>query len=348
MFRFAHPEYLNALYLMPILALALFFLINKRKKMLEKFANKKLHSVLLPDFSVWKIYFKSVLIILSLTLLILAAANPQIGTKLQEVKQTGIDVFICLDVSKSMLAQDIKPNRLERAKFQIANIINKLKGDRIGLIVFSGQAYVQFPLTTDYSAANLFLSAVDVNTVPQPGTAIASAIDMAVSSFDFKTPTEKAIILITDGEENQGDPVKSVSDAVEKNIKVYTIGLGSPDGVPIPIQNSNGEVIGFKKDSNGQPVLTKLNEQILKEIANKGNGKYYRASNYEDQLDLIYKDLASLNKTEFGMKKVTDYEDRYYYLLIPALVLLMLEFFISESKSPLFVKMYKLLGLEKS
>ncbi len=184
MFRFANPEYLNALYLLPVIVLSFWLLSKGKKRMLDKFADKDLHKILLPSNSYVKKWIKLGLILLAIACLIIAAANPQVGTKMQEVKQTGIDVFILLDVSLSMTAEDIKPNRLEKAKYQISNLINKLRGDRIGLIIFSGQAYIQFPLTTDYSAANLFLSAVDVNSVPQPGTAIASAINLAMQSFD--------------------------------------------------------------------------------------------------------------------------------------------------------------------
>ena len=347
MFRFAHPEYLYALYIIPVL-IGIFWLLNrKRKKVLENFADKKLHSILLPYYSSFKEKIKLGVLTLAIVLLIVAAANPQIGTRVEEVKQAGIDVYICLDVSLSMQAQDIKPSRLEKAKYEISNLINKLHGDRIGLIVFAGQAYVQFPLTTDYSAANLFLNAVDVNSVPQPGTAIASAIDLATKSFDYKFDTQKVIVVITDGEDHEGDIDKSVSDATDKGIKIYTIGLGSPDGVPIPVFNDQGQQIGFKQDSKGNTVVTRLDEATLQDIAAKGGGKYFRGSNNQDELDLIYKDLSALNKTEYGVKKVTDYEDRFYYFLVPAIILLLMEFFISERKSPLFSKINKRLGLEQ-
>ena len=204
MFKFANPEYLIALWLIPVL-IVLYILFNRnRKRLLEKFADKQLHKSIMYSFSGNKSKIKFGMILTAFTLLILAFANPQVGTKMQEVKQTGIDVYILLDVSRSMQAEDIKPNRLEKAKYQISNLIQKLRGDRIGLIIFSGEAYIQFPLTTDYSAANLFLSAVDFNSVPQPGTAIASAIKMAVQSFDTAT-TDKAVIVITDGEDHEGD-----------------------------------------------------------------------------------------------------------------------------------------------
>ena len=346
MFRFEHSEYLYGLYLLPVFALLFFYLWYRRRKLLENFADKKLHHILFSSFSSAKSVIKMMIFLVAFELLILAAANPQIGTKMEEVKQTGIDVMICLDVSLSMQAEDIKPNRLDKAKYQISTLIKKLHGDRIGLIIFAGDAYVQFPLTTDYSAANLFLNAVDENSVPQQGTAIASAIELSVKSFDYKVSTQKAIVIITDGEDHEGDITKAVDDAVDKKIKIYTIGLGSPDGVPIPVYNSRGVQAGFKQDRQGNIVLTKLDEDILKQIASEGDGQYYRGSNYEDQLDLIYKDLSSLEKTEFGVKKVTDYEDRFYYFLAPAIFLLLLEFFISERKSPLYGKLNKKLGIE--
>jgi Ca-activated chloride channel family protein len=346
MFRFANPEYLNLLYLLPVLVALFWYLGRNRKKLLQNFADIELHKTLFPTDSNLKRWTKFVLILVALTCLVFAAANPQVGTKMQEVKQTGIDVFILLDVSNSMMAEDIKPNRLEKAKYQISNLINKLRGDRIGLIIFAGQAYIQIPLTTDYSAANLFLSAVDVNSVPTQGTAIASAINLATASFDTLS-TQKVIIAITDGEDHEGDVQKAVENAIEREIKIYAIGLGSQAGVPIPVYNNTNQLVGFRKDRDGNTVLTKLDEEILKRIAIDGNGKYFRGTNYEDHLDKIYNELSELEQTEFGVKKVTDYEDRFYYLLIPALLLLVLEFFISEKKSPLYARINKKLGLEQ-
>jgi Ca-activated chloride channel family protein len=346
MFRFAHPEYLNLLYVLPVLVALFWYLGRNRKKLLQIFADKELHKTLFPTDSNLKRWTKFVLILFALACLIIAAANPQVGTKMQEVKQTGIDVFILLDVSNSMMAEDIKPNRLEKAKYQISNLINKLRGDRIGLIIFAGQAYVQIPLTTDYSAANLFLSAVDVNSVPTQGTAIAAAINLATASFDTLS-TQKVIIAITDGEDHEGDVQKAVENAVSREIKIFTIGLGSQAGVPIPVYNNRSQLVGFKKDGSGNTVLTRLDEDVLKKIAYDGNGQYYRGTNYEDNLDKIYTELSELEQTEFGVKKVTDYEDRFYYFLIPALILLLLELFISEKKSPLYARLNKKLGLEQ-
>ena len=346
MFRFAHPEYLYVLYAVPALAALFWYLVVRGNRLLGGFAQKKLQNIIMPNFSRPKTILKYAILLLAITLLIISAADPQIGTSMQEVKQTGIDVYICLDVSLSMKAEDIKPNRLEKAKYQISTLIRKLKGDRIGLAIFAGEAYIQFPLTTDYSAAGLFLNAVDFNSVPQPGTAIASTIDLAVKSFDYRTSTQKVIVLITDGEDHEGDIDKSVADAVSKNIKIYCIGLGSLQGSPIPISNGQGQAVDFKKDNEGNIVITKLDEAILQHIASEGNGKYFRGSNYEDHLDKIYTDLSSMQKAEFGVKKITQFEDRFYYFLAPAILLLLIEFFLSERKSPLFTRLNKKLGFE--
>jgi Ca-activated chloride channel homolog len=341
MVRFANPEYLYALYVIPVL-IFLYWLYRKRRSgLLEKFSNRKLYDVLLPVYSTGKDLLKFSLIIISLCLLIIAIANPQVGTRMEEVKQTGIDVFILLDVSLSMQAEDIKPNRLEKAKHQISGLINKLRGDRIGLIIFAGEAYIQFPLTTDYSAANLFLSAVNFNSVPQQGTAIASAISLALKSFSKDAATEKVMVVITDGEDHEGDINKVTSEAAGQDIKIYTIGLGSPGGAPIPVYNPRGEMVGFKKDRTGNTILTRLDETVLKEIAGATKGRYYRGTNYEDYLDMIYSELSSLDKAEFGVKKVTDYEDRFYYFLIPAIILLVIEFFISERKVIFIDELFK-------
>lgn len=346
MFRFANPEYLIALWAIPVLIAFFWYMSINRKKLLEKFADKNLHKVILSAFSGYKNIFKFALVIVAHSLLVIAAANPQVGTKMTEVKQTGIDVFILLDVSYSMTAEDIKPNRLEKAKFQIANLVQKLRGDRIGLIIFAGDAYVQFPLTTDYSAANLFLSAVNENSVPQQGTAIAAAINMANRSFDTLS-TEKVIVIISDGEDHEGDLESAVKEAVGKGIKIYTIGLGSPDGTPIPVYDSRGRMMGFKKDRSGNTVLTKLDEETLRQIAADGKGKYFRGTNYDDYLDRIFKELSELEQTEYGVKKVTDYEDRFYYFLFPAILLLVFEFFVSDKRSKLFTRLSKKLGLEQ-
>ena len=342
MFRFAHTEYLNLLYLIPVLILLYWYSHRRKNILLKKFANPKLHNLLLPLRSKFKGLMKFGMMLLAIILLIFALVNPQLGSKIEEVKQVGIDVYILLDVSLSMKAEDIKPSRLEKAKHEISKMIQKLRGDRIGLIIFSGEAYVQIPLTTDYSAANLFLSAVDVSSVPQPGTAIGPAIELAMNSFKEDTETKKAIIIITDGEDHEGDVIKIGEDAAEKGVSIFTIGLGSTTGAPIPVYNSSGVQVGYKKDRRGNVVLTKLDENTLKEIANVGNGKYYHGSNSENELDLIYNELSSFEQTEYGATRITEYEDRFYYLLIPAIILLIIEFFVSSNKNKLLMKFEKM------
>lgn len=346
MFRFAHTEYLYALYLIPLIVFFFWFVYRNQKKLLAKFSDTKLLKVLVPERSMLKYFLKSGIIVFVIILLTLSLANPQVGTRYEEVKQTGIDVFILLDVSLSMRAEDIKPNRLEMAKHSIASLIQKLRGDRIGLVIFSGDAYIQFPLTTDYAAANLLLNAVSTSSVPQPGTAIGSAIKLAVKSFRGNERTQKAIVIITDGEDHEGDVMDAVKDAEDKNIGIYTIGLGSQGGVPIPQYNQQGVQTGYKLDRDGNVVVTRLDESILLQIAQEGRGRYYRGSASGNELDMIYKDLSKLEKTEFGTTRVTDYEDRYYYLLTLAIILLVAEFFVSEKKNALLTKLNRKLGIE--
>lgn len=342
MIRFANIEFIYALLLIPILILVYIYMQKNLNKLLEKFADTKLHNILFPLKSKIKSHLKFGIYTFSLMLILIALARPQIGTKIEEVKQIGIDVYILLDVSKSMLAEDIKPSRLEKAKYEISKLIQRLKGDRIGLIVFAGQAYVQIPLTSDYSAANLFLNAVDVNSVPQPGTAIGPAIDLALKSFKYDDGTKKAIVIITDGEDHQGDIDAAIEEADSKGVVIYAIGFGSPAGVPIPIYNESGIQVGYKKDNQGNIVLTKLNEEILKTITSKANGKYYRGTNTEDELEAIYNDLAKIEQSEYGSKRITDYEDRFYYFLLPAILLLIAEFIISSNKSSWLMRFEKL------
>jgi Ca-activated chloride channel homolog len=333
MIRFGHSVILYLLWLIPALVVLYWYVQKNQNKLLEKFAGTKLHSILFPERSIFKSAIKFGVFLFGLTLLIVAVATPQIGTKIEEVKQVGIDVYILLDVSRSMAAEDIKPSRLEKAKYEISRLMQKLEGDRLGLVVFAGQAYIQFPLTSDYAAANLFLSAVDLNSVPQPGTNIGAALELALKSFRYDDGTKKAIVVITDGEDHEGNIQGAIEEANSKDVGIYAIGLGSPTGTPIPIYNDSGNQIGYKKDNQNQVVLTKLDEETLKSLADKGKGKYYRGTNTEDELDKIYSDLGKIQESEYGSKKITEYEDRFYYFLFPAIFILLAEFMMTSKRT---------------
>ncbi len=346
MIRFSHPEYLYLLVLLPVMALLAWYFTRVRSLASMRFASGKVFPRLAEDVSGAKRIMKFAIIGLAVALIVVGLANPQIGTRLEEVKQEGVDIFIALDVSLSMKAEDIKPNRLEKAKLELRNLIGRLAGDRIGLVVFAGDAYTQFPLTTDYSAANLFLDVVDVDAAPVPGTAIGSAIERAVESFEVKDPTTKVIVIITDGENTEGDAFEAAQDAAQKGVLLYTIGLGSPSGAPIPVYNGSGQQSDFKRDRSGAVVVTKLDEVSLQRIAEIGKGKYFLGSSSQDELDEIYKSLNSLQKKEFGVKQFTDFEDRFQWFLLPALLLLSAELLLSEKKSR-WLKKWNLLRQEE-
>jgi Ca-activated chloride channel family protein len=350
MFRFAHPEYLYGLYFVPVLIAAFWYSIRRRSRLIDQFAGKTLQPVLLPTFSKGMAALRPAIIVMAVILLLIAASDPQIGTKIENVKEKGIDIYALLDVSLSMQAQDIKPSRLDKAKLELSNLLPRLRGDRIGLIVFAGEPFVQFPLTSDYSAADLFLSAANVNSVPEQGTAIAPAINLALNSFEVSSkndPSDKAeqvIVIFSDGGDHEGHIQEAIDRAKKDHVKIYTVGFGSPDGAPIPIYNDQGQQIGFKKDDKGNIVLAKLHATELQQIASGTGGKFFRAANGRDELELIYGDLSKIRKSELGEKRVTDYEDRFYYFLAPAIMLLLLEFFMSERRSRLLGKLNEKLG----
>ncbi|MGY8953655.1 MAG: VWA domain-containing protein, partial [Flavobacteriales bacterium] len=264
--------------------------------------------------------------------LIISLANPQIGSKLQEVKREGVDIIVALDLSNSMLAEDFSPNRLEKSKRSISKLVDRLHADRIGIVVFAGEAYVQLPLTSDYAAAKLFLRSVSTDIMPTQGTAIGEAIGLSAKSFDEQSKAGKAIIIITDGENHEGDATAAASAAAEKNIKVFTVGMGSSKGVPIPVYRG-GQRVDYRKDRDGNSIVTRLNEDMLKEIAAAGSGKYIRASNAGTGLDIIMDELDNMEKAEYGTKMFSDYEDRFQYPLALGLLLLIIEFFISEKRN---------------
>ena len=333
MFRFAHPEYLYLLFAIPLMFALFVYVRMQSGKAKNMFSSSALFVRLSEQHSSRKGVVKATLVMLAYAMLVVALSNPQVGTRMEEVKQEGVDMFIALDVSKSMLAEDIKPNRLEKAKYEISNLIDRLAGDKIGVIVFSGEAYTQFPLTVDYAAAGLLLDVIDVESVPNPGTAIGSAITQSMKSFNFEEASTKVLVIMTDGENNSGDAIEQAKAAAEKGVRIYTIGLGSSSGAPIPIYNGTGQQVDFKRDRSGNVVLTKLDEVSLQEIASIAKGNYYRATNSQDELDAIYKDINTLEKREFGAKQFTEFDDKFQYFLFTAFVLLLIEVILSDKKT---------------
>ncbi|MCX6292466.1 MAG: VWA domain-containing protein [Bacteroidetes bacterium] len=345
MFRFAHPTYLYWLALVPVAVVLFLLMTYSKKKSVKKFSDSVLYKQLASDVSSAKPVLKLVLFLVAYSLLVVGLANPQIGTKLEEVKREGVDIIIALDVSNSMKAEDIKPSRLERSKQAISRLIDKLENDRIGIIVFAGNAYVQLPITTDFAAAKLFLTSIDCDMIPTQGTAIGAAIDLATQSFVGKDNKHKALIIITDGENHEDDAIEAAKKANEEGVIIHTIGMGSPEGAPIPVYR-NGVQVDFMKDHDGNTVLTKLDQLTLEKIAGEGKGQFIRASNSDDGLNTILNEVTRMDKKSFGTKMFTEYEDRFQYFIGAGLLFLLIEFMISNRKSKLLAKL-NLFGEEK-
>ena len=342
MIRFANIEFLYALLLIPLFIIIFWIMLRWKKKAMSRFGDFQVIKSLMPAISNARTHFKFILLMIAYTFFIVGISNPQIGSKLKKVERKGIDLMIALDVSNSMLAEDIQPNRLERAKQSISKLIDNLQGDRIGIIVFAGKAYTQLPITTDYAAAKLFLTTINTDIVPVQGTAIGDAIEMAKTSFN-EIEHSKAIVIITDGENHEGDAVENAKEAADEGILVYTIGMGLPDGSPIPVYNKYGNRTGYKKDKQGNTIITKLNENMMQQIAAAGNGIYVRANNTQAGLRKVFDEINSLEKSEFESKLYSDYEDRFQYFIAVGLLFLLLEFFIFERKSK-WARKFKVFG----
>lgn len=332
MLRFANYHALYLLLLVPLLGVFYYLVFKWKTRALQRFGNLELVKKLSHSTSRGRQILKACLLVVALLFLTLALARPQIGTRLEEVKRKGVDIFVALDVSMSMLAEDIKPNRLEKAKHEISAFIDLLKGDRIGFIAFAGEAFVQCPLTLDYGAAKTFLDIMDPASVPEPGTNIGAAIAMAMKNFETKERKYKVLIIITDGEDHGSEPVKVAESAAQEGVVIYTIGIGSPKGVPIPLYDEHGNQIGFKKDQKGEVILTKLDQFTLEKIALTTGGKYYHSATGDFKMKMVYDEISKMEKKELASMKFSQYEDRYQYILILAIILLFLETIISERK----------------
>lgn len=327
MIVFANDFYLWFLLLVPLIPVVYGVVRFFRRRSLRKLGDEALVSDLMPSYSPVKGWIRIILFAVAFFFFIIGLARPQVGAKLSERKTKGSEIMICLDVSNSMLAQDYSPNRLERAKLAISRMTDKLQEDRIGLIVFAGSSFVQLPITADYISAKMFLSSVDTKSVPVQGTAIGDAILTAAKSFSLQSEKSRAIVVITDGENHEDDPVDAAKQAAELGIRVYTIGIGSQHGQPIPM---NGELM---KDKDGNIVVTRLDEEILKQVAKAGNGAYVHAGNDEFGLNPIIEDLRRLEDEEFNSVVFEEYDEQYMYFFAIALVLFVIEMLIGERRA---------------
>ena len=332
MYQLEQPIYFYVLFALPAIIAVYLLVVLWKKRAQRSFANNTLLDVLSPSKSIFKGSLKLVLALLVLACMSLALVNPKVGTKLETVKREGVDVVFALDVSTSMLAEDIAPNRLEKSKQLVRQIINTLAGDRIGIIGYAGSAFPQVPITTDFSSARLFLSGMNTNMVSSQGTAMTQAIEMAETYYNDIEQKNRVLFLISDGEDHQGDYASIAAQANEKGIKIYTIGVGTPAGARIPIKRG-GLVQSYKRDKDNQVVITKLNKETLQEIAQAANGEYLDGSNTKELVEQVQNILAGMDKKEFDAKQFSDFKDQFQWFLAGALLFLVLDVLLLERKT---------------
>lgn len=335
MLKLAHPEFLYALLIIPVIIILFIINLRLKKKNLKSFGDLNIIGVLMPDLSKARPILKFIFISIAFFFLVIGIADPQIGSKLEEVKREGVELVIALDVSNSMMAEDIKPNRLAKAKMAVSKLVDRLHNDKIGLIVFAGDAYTQLPITTDYASAKMFLSTINTNIVPVQGTAIGKAIELGMKSFTPEAEKNKAMVIITDGENHEDNAAEMAQKASEQGIIIHTIGMGLPKGAPIPKKGSNG-LQDYRTDREGNIVVSKLDETMLQQIAAAGEGRYIRANNTKTGLNLLFDEINKMEKVEFESQAFSDYEDRFQYFIGLALFFLLLEFVLLERKSKRF------------
>lgn len=327
MIVFAAPHYLLLLLLIPFFFLGMGLWLWGRRRRLRRFGDEAIVNELMPSWSRGKLWVRTVLLSLAFFFFVIGLSRPQIGAKLKDHKIKGAEIMIVLDVSNSMLAQDYSPDRLERAKLAISRITDKLKDDRIGLIVFAGTSFVQLPITSDYVSAKMFLNSISTESIPIQGTAIGDAISTAVRGFSAQSEHSRAIIVITDGENHEDDAVAAAKQAAEAGIKVYTIGVGSADGQPIPM---NGELL---KDKDGNIVVTRLDEETLRKVASAGGGAYVHAGNDEFGLTPIISDIRKMEDEEYNSVVFEEYNEQFMYFLGIALVFFVLEMLVGDRRA---------------
>ncbi len=327
MINFAHGQYLLLLLLIPLFFVVQALVLKLRRRRLRKFGDEELVSALMPSYSKAKTWLRISLFSIGFFFFVIGLSRPQIGAKLKEHETKGAEIMIALDVSNSMLAEDYSPNRLERAKLAISRLVDKLRDDRIGLIVFAGNSFVQLPITTDYVSAKMFLNSISTESVPVQGTAIGEAINTAVRSFSVQSEKSRAVIIITDGENHEDDPVAAARQAAELGVRVFTIGVGSPEGKPIPM---DGELL---RDKEGNIVVTKLDETVLQEVAEEGNGVYVRAGNSEFGLNPIIDDIRKMDDEKYSSIVFEEYDEQFMYFMAIALFFFVLEMLIGDRRS---------------
>jgi len=331
-FRFEHTDYLFLLLLVPVMLIIYWFMQRQRRKNLVIWMNKNHQQTLLPLASGLRRFLKLLFSVIAFSAVIFALAKPQFGSKLTDIKRQGVEVILALDVSNSMLAEDIQPNRLANAKRAISRLIDQLENDKIGLIVFAGDAYIQLPITTDFGAAKLFLSSVNTEIVPRQGTSIGAAIKLASRSFSPEADKSKTIIILTDGEDHEEGAIEAAQAAAEKDITIHTIGMGLVQGAPIPVINQYGQK-DYRKDYDGNVVVSKLNEKTLQEIALAGKGIYIRTSNSKPALNTLFAEINKMEKQEIEARVYSEYEEQFQFPIAVAIILLLAEFFILSRKN---------------
>ena len=334
MILWGQPLWLLALIIPVALFITELILRSRDRSAVKRFANRELWARLSPGQKIGLVRGKRWLFIIAMLLLALGIANPRVGTRYENVVREGIDIVLTVDVSRSMDSQDIRPSRIGKTRYELARFIEGMKGDRVGIVPFAGTAYPLLPLTLDYSAARMFVDLLDANLIPNPGTDLAEAIETSVKVFTDENDRAKVIVLVSDGEDHEGDAVEAAKKAASKGIQIFTIGMAKEKGDPIPIFDAVGTRTGWLTDDEGQIVTSRLNEEVLRDIARAGNGEYRRADQGGGAFRALYKELFQLERGEFEQQQITGHEDRFQPLLIAALILLFVQFLLPDVRKP--------------
>ncbi|MCF2594115.1 VWA domain-containing protein [Bacteroides caecigallinarum] len=339
MFRFGEPIYLYLLLIIPLLVVFYIFTNYRRRKKLRQYGDPELMAHLMPNVSKYRPDVKFWLVTVALAMVIFMLARPQFGSKMETVKRQGVETVVALDISNSMLAQDVTPSRLEKSKKMVSRLVETFNNDKVAMIVFAGEAFTQLPITSDYISAKMFLETISPSLITTQGTDIRGAIDLAMKSFTPNEGVGRAIVLITDGENHEGGAVEAAQQAAEKGVRVFVLGVGSPDGSPIPVEGTND----FRRDKDGNVVVTKLNEQMCQEIAKAGNGMYVRVDNTNNAERALNAEINKLAKADVETQVYTEFDEQFDVLAWLALILLAVDVMLLNRKNPLFknVKLFK-------